>query len=340
MFVYINDYGYKASKRDQFLVVEHPSGEKEEYLISDLHAVYFAGEGRISKAIILELTHRNVDILMLSERGKPMIYVYPTSTKPKMWDLWKRQTLLDPRKKVLPVRRFVLKAISAKAKLLTELAKSRKITSKETATGLINYRNRIRGVENKVKGVKPEWFKDFRNVMMGWEGFSAKLYFESLKHVIPKEVGYEGLRRRRPPGDLFNAAISFGYSYLKYLVERELIFFGASPYYGILHQENDKVYQFLVFDLMEGFRHSFVDRIVIGLISKKILQKRHSRKFSSGVYLNKYGQGTLSNALYKERTKVDKLISGDIKYSIKVIINESMIQFIVMMCYSENTNSQ
>ena len=56
MFIYINEYGYKVSKREELLLVEHPNGEKDEYPINSLHAVYLAGEGRISKAILLELS--------------------------------------------------------------------------------------------------------------------------------------------------------------------------------------------------------------------------------------------------------------------------------------------
>jgi len=322
MFIYINEYGYKVSKQKESLVVEHPNGEKEEYLLERLHAVYLAGEGRVSKAIIIELARRDIDVLMLSERGKPMIYIYPVWTKPKMWDMWKRQILLDPRKKAMLARRFVLRAIKAKAELLTEIAKSRKRTNKELALQILNYRSRIRGIERRVQEIKTKDFKSLRNELMGWEGFSAKVYFQALKNVVPIEFGYTGIRTRKPPRDLFNAAISFGYSYLKYLIERELIFFGVNPYYGILHQENDKVYPFLTFDVMEGFRHSFVDKIVIALISKRILQAKHSRKFNGGVHLNKYGQAILSNALYKERmNKVNKLISREVGYLIQTIGN-------------------
>lgn len=322
MFIYVNEYGYKVSKKKEFLVVEHQNGERDDYLLDSLHAVYLAGEGRISKAIILELTRRNIDVLMLSEKGKPMIYIYPVWTKPKMWDMWKRQILLDPRKKAMLARRFVLRAIKAKAQLLRELAKSRKRSNKELALKLLNYRNRIRGVERRINEVKIKDFRALRKVLMGWEGFSAKLYFEALKYIIPVEFGYTGIRTRQPPKDLFNAAISFGYSYLKYLVERELIFFGVNPYYGILHQESDKVYPFLTFDVMEGFRHSFVDRIVIGLISKRILQTKHSRKFGVGVHLNKFGQTIVSDALYRERMKkANKLISREVVYLIRNITN-------------------
>ena len=320
MFLYLNEYGYKASKNKDFLVVEHPNRENEEYPLNSLHAVYFAGEGRISKAIVLELTRRNIDVLLLSDRGKPMIYLFPTHTKPKIWDLWKRQILLDPRKNALLARRFVLNAIKAKAWLLTELMRNRKRTNKEITMKIVRYRNRIRGIERKVKAISITNFKKLRKVLMGWEGFSAKLYFEALSYVIPPKFGYVGIRTRRPPKDAFNAAISFGYSYLKYIVERDLIFFGVNPYYGILHQETDKVYPFLTFDVMEGFRHSFVDRTAISLISRRKLNpEKHFRKFNGSVHLNKFGQSILYKSLFEGKIKNSRLISKEIKFLLGVM---------------------
>lgn len=132
---------------------------------------------------------------------------------------------------------------------------------------------------------------------MGLEGFSAKLYFEALVRVIPKSFRYEGMRTRRPPKDLFNAAISFGYAYLKCIVDRSLILKSINPYYGILHHEEDKVLPLLTFYIMEGFRHSLIDKAVINLISRKKLKlERHGRVFKSGVYINKIGV----KILYKE----------------------------------------
>jgi len=323
MFVYINEYGYRVSKKNDLLVVEHTNGETEDYPVNALHAVYFAGEGRISKAILLELAKRNIDILMMSEHGKPMAYIYPLWIKPKTWNLWERQISLGKEKRKYLARKFVIKAIAAKAVLLTELAKSRKRSNNDIAVKLLSYRNRIRGVEKRAKNIRIENFDILKNTLMGLEGFSAKLYFEALRFVIPKEAGYSGTRTRRPPKDLFNSVISFGYAYLKYLVERELVFHGMNPYNGILHNEHDKIYPFLTFDVMEGFRHSFVDRIAIGLISKRVLQvEKHTRNFNGGIYLNKYGRTIVYNALLKERMKrFNKLISKEVTGLIREINN-------------------
>ncbi len=68
-------------------------------------------------------------------------------------------------------------------------------------------------------------------------------------------------------------------------------------------------------------KDSLVDRIAISLISKRRLNAlKHSKKFFGGVHLNKSGQVILYNAFYKERTKVDKLISNDVKYLVKTVM--------------------
>lgn len=257
---------------------------------------------------------------MLIEKGKPMVYIFPTGAKPKAMNLWKKQIILDPRKKSLLAKRFVLNAIGAKANLLSELAKNRKRTNKEKSFQLINYRNRIRGIERKVKTIHIKDFKEFRKVLRGWEGFSAKIYFEALSHIVPEEFGYKGLRTRRPPKDLFNATISFGYGYLKYLVERKLLLLGINPYYGILHEESDKVYPFLTFDMMEGFRHSYIDRAIISLISKRILApSKHSLKIRNGIFLNKRGKENVYRELHNlGNKKFYKIIDTEIKTFLKV----------------------
>lgn len=298
MFLYLDGYGYKVSKRENVLVVEKSDGTKDEYPLAGIDAVYVSGECRISKSIILELARRNVNTIMLSERGRPEIYLFPTHTKPRVWDIWKKQILIDPKKRRELLRKFVLKSIGAKAGLLTELARNRKRGDEEAAKRLLAYRNRIRGLERKARSIHRQDFADLRRTLMGLEGFSAKIYFEALSNVVPEEFGYRGLRTTRPPKDLFNAAISFGYGYLKYLVERDLILLGINPYYGILHEERGKVYPFLTFDLMEGLRHSYVDRVVIGLISKKRLSpRRHASKAQGGILLNKRGRDNLYRAM-------------------------------------------
>lgn len=324
MIIFANEFGYRVSKDKENLIIVYANGAEAKYQLRDIEGVYLAGEGRISKAIMVELVKRDIDVVLLSKSGKPLIYLIPTWTKPRIWKLWEKQVNLNKTKKLALARKFVLNSVKAKADVLTQLAKSRKRRNTATADILTSYRNRIRGIEKKIELLKGN-YEELRNQFMGLEGFSARLYFESLKHVIPESMGFKGIRTRKPPTDLFNAAISFGYSYLKYLVEREFWLNGINPYYGLLHEEADKIKPFLTFDMMEGFRHWFVDKIVIGLITKNWLKtEKHIKQVKGGVHLNKAGVKILMQKLHEERiNKFQKLISKEIEEFLNIMIVES-----------------
>jgi CRISPR-associated protein Cas1 len=320
MFLYLNEYGYKVSKKENSLLVEHSDGRIDSYDLNNLDSLYFAGECRISKSTLEELAKRNMNVVILSKSGKPNFYLFPTDTKPKIINLWEKQNKIpDYRKKIL-LRHFANRAIKSKIIVLRELARSRKRTNKEISEILYVYANRINGLLQKIRKTKENDLKEFRRVLMGLEGFSAKLYFEALVRVIPKPFGYRGMRTRRPPKDFFNAAISFGYAYLKFIVERALILKGINPYYGILHYESDKVLPFLTFDVMEGFRHTFIDKAVINLMSRKILKlERHAKYFDGGVYINKFGIKILYRELSKKLKITGKEMNQEISYFLKIL---------------------
>ena len=320
MIIYVSEFGYRVSKEKENLAITYANGTEARYQFRDITGVYLAGEGRISKAIMTELVNRDIDVVLLSKSGKPLIYLMPAWTKPRIWKLWERQLNLNKHKKIALSRKFVLNSVKAKGDILTFMIKNRKRTSVNTANILAGYRNRIRGIERKIKSLKGN-YEELRRQFMGLEGFSARLYFESLKHALPTNIGFEGLRTRNPPKDLFNASISFGYGCLKYFVEKEFWLNGINPYYGLLHQEADKIKPFLTFDMMEGFRHWFVDKIVIGLINRNLLSLKHIKQVKEGVHLNKAGVKILMQKLHEERVnKFQKLISNEVEEFLNFMI--------------------
>lgn len=323
MMLFVSEFGYRVGKEKECLAITYANGKEAKHQFRDLDGVYLAGEGRITKAAMIELVRRNIDVMLLSKSGLPMIYLIPTWTKPKIWKIWERQINLDKKKKLALAKNFVINSIRAKGDVLTQLIRNRQRSNSNVALILTGYRNRIRGIESKVEKLEGD-YDDIRKVYMGLEGFSAKLYFESLKLVIPEETGFHGLRSRNPPKDMFNAAISFGYGYLKYVIEREFWINGINPYCGMLHSEEDKVKPFLAFDMMEGFRHWFVDMAVISLISRNMLKlDKHTKKVKNGVYLNKNGIKILMRKLHEERTnRYQKEISKEVEKFLERMIIE------------------
>lgn len=322
MFLYLKEYGYKVSKRGDYLVVEHHDGKVENYSLDVLDSVYLAGECRVSKSTLEALADMDIHTVLLSRKGSPVFYVLPTGMKPKMVRFWERQSGLSEYKKKFLLRHFVINSIASKASVISRISKSRSRYNKDVSRDLYKYAKRINGILRKSREVKSKnnKFGDLRRTLMGLEGFSARLYFEALSHVVPEAFGYFGLRTRRPPRDLFNAAISFGYAYLKYIVERSLILRGINPYHGVLHFEEDKVAPFLTFDFMEGFRHTFVDRSVLNLIARRSLKpQKHASASKGGVYINKRGVGILYRELSKNLKHTGKELNREISYFMKVV---------------------
>lgn len=93
--------------------------------------------------------------------------------------------------------------------------------------------------------------------VMGIEGACSNAYFDALGACVPADVTFDG-RSRRPPRDLPNAALSYGYAILLSECVGALHAAGLEPSLGIAYAPTDKRPS-LALDLMEQFRPLLVD---------------------------------------------------------------------------------
>jgi len=109
-----------------------------------------------------------------------------------------------------------------------------------------------------------------RDTLRGLEGSAAVGYFQGLARLInstvPESLHYSK-RSRRPPMDRFNAILSFGYGLLHTAVTRAVLASGLEPALGFFHAPRSAAYP-LVLDLMELFRVSLWDMVVIGSLNR------------------------------------------------------------------------
>ena len=68
------------------------------------------------------------------------------------------------------------------------------------------------------------------------EGAAARQHFQALGAIVPEDVRFEG-RSRRPPADVINAALSYGYAILLGEAVSALCAAGLDPAIGLLHAE-------------------------------------------------------------------------------------------------------
>jgi CRISPR-associated protein Cas1 len=109
-----------------------------------------------------------------------------------------------------------------------------------------------------------------RDSLRGHEGMAAVHYFEALRILLGDQVSPEfrfDQRNRRPPKDRFNALLGFGYGMLHTAVMRAVLAVGLEPAFGFFHTPRSAAYP-LVLDLMELFRVTIWDLVVVGSLNR------------------------------------------------------------------------
>lgn len=134
------------------------------------------------------------------------------------------------------------------------------------------------------------------NDIMGIEGACSTAYFDALGACVPSDIPFDG-RSRRPPRDLPNAALSYGYAILLGECVGALHSAGLDPTLGIAHASTDKRPS-LALDLMEEFRPLLVDQTVMALLRTRKLRPEHAsiEPESGGVWLGAEGKKVLVDA--------------------------------------------
>lgn len=115
--------------------------------------------------------------------------------------------------------------------------------------------------------------------LRGYEGAAANVYFSVFDELILQQKKYFSFqgRNRRPPLDNVNAMLSFVYTLLTTQITAALEVVGLDPYAGYLHTVRPGRAS-LALDLIEELRAPLVDRFVLSLINKKIVNNNDFTK--------------------------------------------------------------
>lgn len=133
--------------------------------------------------------------------------------------------------------------------------------------------------------------------LLGIEGLAARRYFEALAAAVPSELAFRS-RTSRPPTDVVNAALSYGYAILVGEAASGLAAAGLDPAVGVLHQ--DRIGRpSLALDLIEELRSYVVDAAVLRSVATRSLTKQHGREGPEGrgVWLTEEGRRRVVGAI-------------------------------------------
>ncbi len=293
MRLIIDNYGTYIHKKKNRFIILNQTHDNEFSADKVSQILIYRGAAITADAIDLAVKH-GIDIIYLDKIGRPFARTYSCKFENSASVHRHQVQAYDNEKGTALMTGFIEGKIKNQSYLLKRLAKTRNDDRLRHIAEKIIYQ-----VEKLSTG---KTIDESRNIVMGIEGQASRQYFQALTYVLPENV-YCGHRIKQPPGDLCNALLSYGYGILYTEVEKACILAGLNPYMGFLHTDRPGKPS-MVLDLIEEFRQPVVDRSVITLVSKRIVQENNVEPVENGYYLDNFGKHKVVEAIVIRLTKV------------------------------------
>lgn len=276
--LYLTEEGTHLTLKDNRIVIKKSSDILKEVSLEKVDNIVIIGNISITSPLSIELLEREIPVNWLSSTGK----------------FYGR---LEPTTRVNIARQREQFRCSDNNEFSLELAKSFIIGKVKNCQVVLRRYNRNvsdNDVSENIEELKKYVIKiseaETVEQLLGYEGNSAKLYFKSLGKMVKEEFKFDK-RTRRPPKDKFNCLLSLGYTLLLYEIYTAIINKGLHPYCSFLHKIRNG-HPALASDLIEEWRPTVIDSLVMNLIQTKIITPEHflpQDEMSGGVFLTKDG---------------------------------------------------
>jgi CRISPR-associated protein Cas1 len=270
--VYITEQGAVVRQSDRHLVVTKDKERITHLPLIKLERLIIFGRVQLTTEAIQALLKEGVDVSFLTYNGKLRGRLVAAESKNVFLRLAQYERHLDDRFQLNLARTIVKAKIRNGRAVIARYQRNHPEESFAAEAKMID--DTLKSLDN-LQTV---------NSLMGAEGVATAAYFRAFGRMFRKELAFE-TRTRRPPKDPVNAVLSLGYSLLTNEILSLLIANGFDPYIGFFH---GVVYgrPSLALDLVEEFRHPFVDRLTLTLFNNEILSPEDFRPVEGeGIYL-------------------------------------------------------
>lgn len=269
--LYVTEQGSTIKKTSRRIVISKEGKTLSEISLIGLEGVIIFGNIQITSQAIASLLENGTYVSFLSQRGRYRGILLPNQHKNVLLRIAQYERYLNEEFQRDIASTLVLAKIMNARSLI--LRYHRNYPDKEFNEFIILIDREIEKVKNKPP----------LPVLLGIEGHATRVYFSAFKSMIRAKIDFTG-RNRNPPKDPINALLSFGYGIITNELLSLLFANGFDPYIGYLHGI-DYGRPALALDLVEEFRHSLVDRLVLSLINNNII--------SSNDFLTDYDKGLI-----------------------------------------------
>jgi CRISPR-associated protein Cas1 len=274
--IYVKEPGATIHKRGGRLVVEKDDKPLAEIPLRETDLVAVLGNVQVSTQALSELLDRGIPVGLYTRNGRLKGRVVPESGGAVKLRLAQMRAATAPAEAL----RLAIPVVHAKLMNAAAVVEGQRANHPSEALALAADLLRREAAGARAAAGLEE--------LMGHEGAGAAAYFRVFGEMNSSDLPFPG-RQKHPPPDPVNALLSLVYTMamneLRGMAEGR----GLDPYLGFLHAPEDNRPS-LALDLLEPFRPSLADRLVLRLVNQRILTgadflKRVSGPAAGGVAL-------------------------------------------------------
>ncbi|NEP63209.1 MAG: CRISPR-associated endonuclease Cas1 [Symploca sp. SIO2G7] len=277
--LYLVQQGTTVHKEQGRFLIRAPQTKTVEVPIREVEQILIFGNCQLTTQVISVCLEQRITVVYLTQLGDYKGHLWSAEAEGMQATMAQFERQQDPVFCLETARAIVLGKLQNSKQLLLRLNRKRKL---DTVAEL------IRGLTNDLAAAAGA---TELNALRGHEGAAAARYFKALGQLITNPGFVFNGRKRRPPTDPTNSLLSFGYTLLHNHILSLILAEGLNPYLGNLHGSERKQ-TFLAFDLVEEFRATIVDALVMRLINRKSISPTDFTwpNQQGGVYLQGAGR--------------------------------------------------
>lgn len=254
--IYLNQHGIEVSKDGGRLTIKSKDGQVKYVPLSYADCLIVTASVQITYAAIMGILANKGSIIYIDNNGDIAGELGQKMGKSRQL-VRQLQCYSDVSKRQEIAADIVKKKILAQRNILSVKNKSLHNSAVKSVIGKLSALAKLAEGSKSIEK------------LMGIEGVAAKAYFDTFVILLSGSAFKWNGRHKRPATDPVNAMLSFGYSMLEKDVRRAISTAGLASAIGFLHELNYRK-DSLVYDLMEVFRPTIIDKLVLRCISLKM----------------------------------------------------------------------
>ena len=303
--LYLLSAGSSAHKAGPRIVVEKNSEVLGRLPVRSIDGIVVGRNAQVSTQTIFELMDLRIPIFYIDSRGK--IIGHFINEKMSATRLLKQLEIFrDTARQLELSREIVVEKIYNQRDLLKRYEKT---VGNDKLEQIIK---RLKQTAEKLPTLQT------LDEIRGAEGIASKIYFSTFTEILDQTRWKWKERSQHPAKDPPNSLLNYGYAFLEREVRIAVALAGMDARIGFFHT-NDGRKDSLIFDMLEFFRQPVIDRFVLNLLNKKMIQPEHFSTTPEECRLTDEGRIVFCNRYEEYMAKVYREYGG--KNSREVIID-------------------